>query len=114
MQVDFSGEGDRLVARPVGRLDGDDAPDLASAVDARLSPSIRAVTIDLDGLDSVSLGGVRAILQLARSLKSGGRAIDFLRGAAPVRHALEQAGMHDLFAFTPALHSHRGHHDETP
>jgi anti-anti-sigma factor len=114
VQVDLSQDGDRLVARPVGRLDADDAPDLAGAVNARLAPSVGAVTIDLDGLESISLGGVRAILQLARSLRSGGRDLDFLRGAGSVRHALEQAGLHDLFAFTPALHSHRGHHDETP
>lgn len=112
MQVDVSEDGDRLVARPAGRLDGDDAPDLASAVIARLLPSIRSVSIDLDGLDSISLGGVRAIFQIARSLKAGGRNLDFLNGRDGVRHALEQAGMADFFAFTPAIHSNRGHHHE--
>ena len=72
------------------------------------------VTIDLDGLEHVDLGGIRAILRLARSLKGGDRTLDFVRGGDAVRHSLEQAGMHDLFPFTPALHPHRGHHDETP
>jgi anti-anti-sigma regulatory factor len=114
VQVELSEEGERLVARPMGRMDAADGSDLAGAVTPRLTPAIRAVSIDLDGLEAISLGGVRAILKLARSLRGGDRGLDFLRGGATVRHALEQAGMADLFAFTPALHSNRGHHHESP
>lgn len=114
MQVDLSEEGDRLVARPTGRLDAADGPTLADAVQQQLGPAIRAVSIDLSKLDAVSLGGVRSLLQLGRSLKGGERGLDFISGGESVRHALDHAGFGDLFPFTPPLHLHRGHHDETP
>jgi anti-anti-sigma regulatory factor len=112
VQVDFSEEGDRLVARPVGRMDADDGDAFAAAVAQKLTPASCAVSVDLSTLDTISLGGVRAILKLARSLKSADRNLDFLNGGDGVRHALEQAGMADFFAFTPAFHSNRGHHHE--
>jgi anti-sigma B factor antagonist len=108
MQVRFSDEGERLIARPEGRMDAADGSDFASAVEVRLQPATKAVSIDLDGLDFLSLGGIRAILRLARSLKGNQRDLDFLRGSDAVREALHQAGMNSFFPFTPPYHPHRG------
>jgi anti-sigma B factor antagonist len=114
MQVEFLEEGERLIARPHGRMDAADGIHFASAVQQRLHAGTKSVTIDLEELDFVDLGGVRAILRLARSLKGGQKSLDFVRGGHAVREALDQAGFHDFFPFTPPFHSHRGHHDETP
>ena len=114
MRVELSEDGNRLVARPRGRLDAADGQSLADAVHQRLSPVTRSVSIDLAGVDAVSLGGVRSLLQLGRSLKSGERDLSFTSGGDSVRHALDHAGFGDLFLFTPPLPLHRGHHDETP
>jgi anti-anti-sigma factor len=114
MQVLFQEEGERLVARPQGRMEAADGINLAEAVQQRLHAGTRSVTIDLAELDFVNLGGIRAILQLARSLKGSQRDLDFVHGGEAVRHALEQAGLHEFFPFTPALHPNRGHHDQTP
>lgn len=108
MQVRFLEEGERLIARPEPRMDAADGDDFASAVEQRLHPGTKTVTIDLEGLDLISLGGIRAILRLARSLKGGQRNLDFAHGADAVREALHQAGFDHLFAFTPPYHSHRG------
>ena len=113
MQIEFLEEGERLVARPAGRMEAADGDAFAASVESRLPPASKAVTVDLAALDFVSLGAIRAILRLARSLKAGGRDLDFHDGGAAVRHALEQAGMADFFPFTPAIHSNRGHHHET-
>ncbi|HET7709826.1 MAG TPA: STAS domain-containing protein [Sphingomicrobium sp.] len=113
VRVEFQEEGERLVARPQGRLEAADADPFSSAILAKLQPGTKSVTIDLDELDGVSLGGIRAILRLARSLMGGQRSLDFVRGGQAVRHALEQAGLQELFSFTPALHPSRGHHDAT-
>jgi anti-anti-sigma factor len=113
-QVGFLEEGERLIARPHGRMDATDGVDLAAAVHQRLSAGTTSVTIDLADLDFIDLGAIRALLRLARLLKGGGRSLDFVHGGEAVRHALEQAGLHDFFPFTPALHPHRGHHDQTP
>lgn len=107
MGAQFLDEGERLIARPQGRMEAAEATDFASAVQQRLQPKTRAVTIDLDELDHVGLGGVRAILRLARSLKGDRKDLDFVNGGEAVREALKQAGFDELFAFTPPLHSHR-------
>ena len=82
-----------------------------SAIQGKLQPGTRAVTVDLAALDAIELGGVRSVLRLGRSLTGEQRSLDFLAGGPAVRHAFEHAGFADLFAFTPALHAHRGHHD---
>ena len=108
MQVRFSDEGERLVARPEGRMDAADGSDFASAVEGRLLPSTKFVTVDLGDLEFVSLGGIRAILRLARSLKGSEHSLDFLHGSDAVREALHQAGINAFFPFTPPYHAHRG------
>jgi anti-anti-sigma factor len=112
MQVQFSDEGERLIAQPDGRMEASDADEFASAVGQRLAPGTRGLTIDLAKLDFVSLGAIRGMLRLARTLKSGDRDLGFRHGHAHVRHALDQAGMADIFTITPAIHSNRGHHHE--
>lgn len=108
MQVQFLEEGERLIARPEGRMEAADGSDFAAAVEQRLHAGTKAVTIDLEQLEFVNFGGIRAILQLARSLKGGQRNLDFVRGGETVREALDQAGLDDFFPFTPPYISNRG------
>ena len=108
MQVQFLEEAERLIARPDGRLDAAQGDSFASAVQERLQPDTKNVTVDLDRLDAVELAGVRSILRLARSLKVGRRSIDFAHGGEAVRETLRQAGFDELFAFSPPFISHRG------
>ena len=108
MQVEFLEEGERLVARPQGRMEAADGTGFASAVQERVNAGTKALTIDLEDLDFINLGGVRALLQLGRSLKAEHRELDFMRGNHAVREALHHAGMNDLFPFSPPYHSHRG------
>jgi anti-anti-sigma regulatory factor len=95
-------------------MEAADGSDFATAVEQRLRAGIKSLTIDLAELDSIGLGGVRALLRLARSLRDGGRSLDFLGGGHAVREALDQAGFHHFFPFTPPHISHGGHHDATP
>ena len=108
MQVQFLEEGERLIARPQGRMEAADGSDFASAVEERLHGGTTSVTIDLEQLDFVNFGGIRAILRLARSLKGSQRNLDFVRGGEGVREALDQAGLDDFFPFTPPYVSTRG------
>ena len=113
--ADIISDGTRLVARPAGDMDADAGDRFAEAIAGRLAAGTGTVTVDLSALDRLSLGAVRSFLRLGRSLKAGGRSLDFANGSDPVRHAFEAAGFHDFFAFSPPLHLHRGHHDdETP
>ena len=108
MQVEYLEEGARLIARPQGRMEAADGDSFAAGVDQHLKVGTKAVTIDLEQLDFVSFGGIRAILRLARSLKDGDRELDFVRGGDAVRETLDQAGLDDFFPFIPPYISNRG------
>ena len=114
MQVKFLEEGQRLIARPKGRMDAADGDDFAAAILKRLGAGTKSVTIDLDQLDFVNFGGIRAILRLARSLKGAQKDLDFVGGSELVRDALDQAGLDDFFPFTPPYISNRGTEHGTP
>ena len=60
MQVQFLEEGERLVAQPQGRMEAADGAGFASAVQGRIHAGTKSLTIDLEELDFVNLGGVRA------------------------------------------------------
>ncbi len=108
MQVQFEEQGERLIARPQGRMEASDGDDFASAVQQHLHAGTKAVTIDLDELEFLNFGAIRAILRLARSLMARRTELDFLRGNAVVREHLDQAGLDDFFPFTPPYRSTRG------
>jgi anti-anti-sigma regulatory factor len=105
------GDGTRAIARPTGRLDADGA----DAFVAGIGDAGQSITVDLAAVEHLTLGAVRSFLRLGRILKDAGRTLDFANGSDPVRHAFEAAGFAHLFAFTPPLYPHRGHHhDDTP
>ena len=108
MKVEFQEAGGRLTARPKGRMEASDGDAFATSLEQLLAPSIRSVTIDLDQLDFINFGGIRALLRLARSLKGSERRLEFERGGEAVRDALDQAGLDDLFPFKPPYVSNRG------
>ena len=108
METQFLEEGERIVARPRGRMEASDGIDFASAVEQRLRPGTTFVTVDLDGVEFMNFGAIRAILRLARTLTARKTGLDFLNGNILVRDALDQAGLDDFFPFTPPYKSTRG------
>ena len=108
MDVQFVEEGECLTARPQGRMDAADGDAFASAVQQRIRAGTRSVSIDLDGLQFINFGGIRAILRLARSLSGSQAKLDFARGSEAVRDALDQAGLDDFFPFKPPYEPKRG------
>ena len=105
-QFHFAEDGERLIARPHGRMDADAGDEFATADEQSAEAASKSVTIDLAELDFVSLGAVRAILRLARTLKASDRDLGFAHGSAALRETLHQAGFDHLFAFTPPFNSH--------
>lgn len=86
-------------------MDAADGENFVIAVRERLRAGARSVTIDLEELQFINFGGIRAILRLARSLTGDNRELDFVRGGEAVRYALDQAGLDDFFLFTPPYNS---------
>jgi anti-sigma B factor antagonist len=101
MQVQFSDEGERLVARPLGRLEASEGADFAAAVEERVQAGARSVTIDLGSLESINFGGLRALLRLARSLKGRDTGIAFAPVGGEVGEMVDMSGLDSLFPSTP-------------
>ncbi len=112
MQVQFSDEGEHLVARPQGRMEAPDGSAFAAAVGERLQADTKSVTIDLAQLEFIAFGGLRALLRLGKSLKDRGTRFAIAHVAGPVREALEASGLDEIFPSTPPTSSSRGKRDE--
>ena len=113
MEIQFSDEGDRLVARPVGRLEATEGGDFIAAVAQHLRDSTKLVTIDLRQLDFISFAGIRALLRLARSLKGRGTQLAFSHAGGSVWEALDLSGLDDIFPFEPPMRGIR-HESRAP
>ena len=112
MQIQFVEEGERLTALPQGRMDGADGDAFGAAVEGRIQPGTKTVTIDLDQLDFINFGGIRAFLRLARALRNRKIEVDFAHGNLAVREALDLAGLDDIFPFNPPYSSIGGSQNE--
>jgi anti-anti-sigma factor len=112
MKVQFSDEAGRLVATPTGRLEAAEGAELAAAIAGRLGPATRSVVIDLEQLSGIGLGGLRAILRLAKSLKGQGKSLMLKHAAGDVRETLELAGLDEIFPFEPPHPSQGGTRNE--
>ena len=108
VDVAFIDAGQRLVVEPKGRMDASDGDLMASEILGRLADTATGVTINLDGLDFINFGAVRALLRLARDLKDRRCQLAFTGGGEGVRYTLDQAGLDDFFPFTPPYVSNRG------
>ena len=103
MEIQFSDEGDRLIARPRGRLEAPDGDAFIAAVEAHLADATKRLTLDLRQLEFINFGGIRAILRLARTLKGRGTELSFLHAGGSVWEALDQSGLDDIFPFEPPM-----------
>ncbi len=74
MQIECSRENGILVIRPDGRVDSIEAVELQQHLGSVVGPDDLAVVIDMESLSYISSGGLRAILEFARSMRrKGGR-----------------------------------------
>jgi anti-anti-sigma factor len=113
MEIQFSDEGGRLIARPAGRLEAADGDALAAAVEQHLAPGTSQVMIDLEKLDFINYGGIRSILRLARNLKDRDTEIAFRHATGIVWEALDVSGLDDIFPFEPPVRGTKSE-DGTP
>jgi anti-sigma B factor antagonist len=112
MQVQFSDEGEQLIARPQGRMETAEASAFAAAVEQRLQAGTRRVTVDLEQVEHIGFSGLRALLRLGRSLKRRDTRIAIVHAAGPVREALEASGLDEIFPSEPASSASRGNRNE--
>ena len=86
-----------VVLRISGRLDAITATEFESTCQQSISSETRKVVLDFEGVEYISSAGLRAILLVGKTVKSGGGTLVFsgLRGTAKL--VLEIGGFCTLF-----------------
>ena len=70
MEVETERQGDTLIAKTDGRVDGANAREFQTALDAAIDDNECAVVLDMERLSYISSAGLRVILLTARNLRS--------------------------------------------
>lgn len=100
-----------MIARPQGRLDAAEGASFAAAVERRLQGGITSLVLDLEKLDFIAFGGIRAILRLGRTLKARNVGIAFVNATGEVFEALDASGLDEIFTFLPTPPTKMGNRD---
>ena len=69
MELKSTREGANLIVDVEGRVDGTNAMDFQSALEAAIQPSDQGVILDMKELQYISSAGLRVILLIAKSLQ---------------------------------------------
>lgn len=100
-----------MIARPQGRLDAAEGASFAAAVERHLQAGTGSLVLDLEKLDFIAFGGIRAILRLGRTLRARNVGIVFANATGEVFEALDASGLDEIFTFLPIPPSNMGNQD---
>ena len=102
MEITTENKGGALIARAEGRIDGANARDFESAVQAAISEWEGSVIIDCGNLSYISSAGLRAILLIAKTL--GKRKVKFALCSlsAPIAGIFQISGFDQIISTHPS------------
>ena len=102
MEITTENKGGALIARAEGRIDGANARDFESAVQAAISEWEGSVIIDCGNLSYISSAGLRAILLIAKTL--GKRKVKFALCSlsAPIAEIFQISGFDQIISTHPS------------
>ena len=87
--------------RPVGRLDGSNAPTHERDLLALLVDEVHSVTIDLSGLDYISSAGLRVLLVTAKAAKAKGGKVVLSAPKPAIHDVLKISGFDRILEVRP-------------
>jgi anti-sigma B factor antagonist len=94
--------GDAAVVVPTGELDLATAPALEEALERAFSGGSARVVLDLRELEFIDSSGLRTLLTARRQAEVAGAQFSLVAGHRALERTLEIAGVHKVFAWTPA------------
>ena len=102
MEITTESKNGALIARAEGRIDGANARDFESAVQAVISECEGPVIIDCENLSYISSAGLRAILLIAKTL--GKRQVTFALCSlsAPIAEIFQISGFDQIISTHPS------------
>ncbi len=98
MGVTTERQGDTLIAKTEGRVDGANAREFQVALEAAIDASERAVILDLEQLSYISSAGLRVILLVARTLRSQKAKFAVCSLSEPIREVFEISGFDKIIS----------------
>jgi anti-anti-sigma factor len=94
--------GDASVVVPTGELDLATAPALEEALGRAFDSGNARVVLDLRELEFIDSSGLRTLLTARRRSEDAGAVFSLVAGHRGLERTLEIAGVHKVFAWTPA------------
>ena len=92
MEVETKRQGDTLIAMTDGRIDGANAREFQTALDAAIDANECAVVLDMERLSYISSAGLRVILLTAKALQGRNRKFAICSLSESIREVFEISG----------------------
>ena len=92
MNVNVERQGDTLIAKTDGRVDGANAREFQTALEAAIDASERAVILDMEELSYISSAGLRVILLTAKALQTQKAKFAVCSLSEPIREVFQISG----------------------
>ncbi len=96
MDINATKEGNILISKPLGRLDGTNSRDFEEALKTELNQEELSLIIDLEDLVYISSAGLRAILLIAKTLNSKGRKLALCSLSDQILEVFEISGFNKV------------------
>ena len=103
MDINATKEGNILISKPLGRLDGTNSRDFEENLKSQLNDDVNNLIIDLEDLVYISSAGLRAILLLAKALNSKGQKLVLCSLSEQIMEVFEISGFNKVIS----IHSDR-------
>ena len=98
MAVETERQGDTLIAKTDGRVDGANAREFQTALEAAIGDSERAVILDMTELSYISSAGLRVILLTAKTLQNQNAKFAVCSLSGPIREVFEISGFDKIIS----------------
>ncbi len=96
MDINATKEGNILISKPMGRLDGTNSRDFEETLKAELGEGGLSLVIDLEDLVYISSAGLRAILLIAKTLNSKGQKLALCSLSDQILEVFEISGFNKV------------------
>ena len=98
MEVETERQGDTLIAKTDGRVDGANAREFQTALDAAIDDNEFSVVLDMEQLSYISSAGLRVILLTAKTLQGRNRKFAICALSESIREVFKISGFDKIIS----------------
>ena len=102
MELETERQGDTLIAKTDGRVDGANAREFQSALEAAIDDNTSAVILDMERLSYISSAGLRVILLTAKSLQGRNAKFAVCSLSESIQEVFEISGFDKIISIHPS------------